>query len=549
MRMRERTGGSRSARWAGWLALVGVAMPMGLDAVVPSALAQPADPPSTPPADPPSDAPPKDNPPPKDDAPPADPAPADAPPADTPQPGRRRRPAPPPPAAPAQPTAPTSSPITPPPGVIINPKTPDDGKLIEQTRGQAYRLRTFLWVFANQEFVGDRDGKSRLNYDVFRWQTLTMVFPVPQPTASSKPDLSKATSRFQVDNNKLMDGRFTLDRAPDPKLPEVLKKNLDGRLFPSGQWMGKWAVGEGSGRTFQLMIEVPVRTYGTKFDEKAAQAFGWPTSGWPAEAAATFEPQMFVEYGPDLRTGATVPYNPDPIDALVRKWTEGQDPKTIKPVVLAKFLLGKVVQEMHITPYTPTLMGRPISGYGTPDDDSKVVTASNAFRGIALQGAEQTARTLKGTQWDAICLLTAVYRKCGLPARTVIAWDEREEEAEERGSSSRQGKEQLYGWVEFYLYDETRNVGNWIPVDPVRLRRTSSRPPALDREWRYFGTIKELRDAIPFSFHFHPPTTVRSYTMAGFWGWLMTPLVPTQAYQALHFDGFSDSVRPEKKKP
>jgi hypothetical protein len=80
-------------------------------------------------------------------------------------------------------------------------------------------------------------------------------------------------------------------------------------------------------------------------------------------------------------------------------------------------------------------------------------------------------------------------------------------------------------------------------VDVVKLRKTSNRPAALDRPWKYFGTNDQLDHILPFAFHFHPPTDVVSYGSPGFWGWFVSPKAPEQAEQAIRISASSQSKR------
>eukprot|EP01026_Neomeris_dumetosa_P075133 TRINITY_DN7888_c0_g1_i1.p3 TRINITY_DN7888_c0_g1~~TRINITY_DN7888_c0_g1_i1.p3 ORF type:complete len:103 (-),score=6.30 TRINITY_DN7888_c0_g1_i1:59-340(-) len=74
----------------------------------------------------------------------------------------------------------------------------------------------------------------------------------------------------------------------------------------------------------------------------------------------------------------------------------------------------------------------------------------------------------------------------------------------------------------------------------------------MDRQQRYFGTHDELGSIVPFTFHFFPPATVRSYSASnapGFWGWFVAqPAAPDRgAFQTVRFDLKSASVGGGKK--
>src|SRR5438270_324469 len=75
-------------------------------------------------------------------------------------------------------------------------------------------------------------------------------------------------------------------------------------------------------------------------------------------------------------------------------------------------------------------------------------------------------------------------------ARTVIGFDVAGREVKFLNKSGKANH--IRTWVEFALYDEAKNTINWVPVDVARMRKTTSRPMAIDRTWPYFGTHDEL---------------------------------------------------------
>jgi hypothetical protein len=207
-----------------------------------------------------------------------------------------------------------------------------------------------------------------------------------------------------------------------------------------------------------------------------------------------------------------------PIRELVDRWTRGKDPKSIPPAQLAKFFAGEVQRLVQ------------------PSGNGIGYNRLGLMEGIDLQGAPFTADRGRGSEFDMVCVLAAVYREAGLPARIVVGYDIGESKDEDRGNFlRRRGSEDLRAWVEFALIDEATGRTCWIPVDVVRMRKVSSRTPPLDQPWKYFGTHDELDGLIPFAFQFHPPTTVRAYGSPGFWGWLVTPTPPARADQTLRF--------------
>lgn len=283
--------------------------------------------------------------------------------------------------------------------------------------------------------------------------------------------------------------------------------------YHSGTRLGKWRLMDWSGDEVQLKVKIATTCFKTRFNEAAAEAIEWPKGDWPPEAASTFDPQFYVNIGPPDKG-----YDMEPIRELVKVWTNGKDPKSIKPVTLAKYFAGEVWE------------------LAQPSGNGLGFNRLGQLEGIDLQGAPVTARRRRGSEFDIVCLLAAVYREAGLPARTVIGLDIGErEDLNRRTIFESKGSPKLRAWVEFALYDESRGQVQWVPVDVVRMRKNTSRPPALDKPWPYFGTHDELDCIIPFAFQFHPPTTVRAYGSPGFWGWMVTPKPPERAVQALTF--------------
>ena len=351
--------------------------------------------------------------------------------------------------------------------------------------------------------------------DAFVFDTMTMVWPVVSSTGSS--ELALVTPPGE--DPTLREFKFTVNdidatRIPEFKL-EIVRSMASGKPYHSGVWLALLKLGRGiNAREVDFELKIPSRSWETRFDEQAARAIAWPTGAWPADAASTLTPMALLDISPDGRT--TLPNAS--IRALLARWTDGKDPKTIPPATLAKWLAGQVMQHVQI------------SGNGL------AATRNGLLEGVSLQIPEQTAQTGVGSEFDMVMLLTAVYRMAGLPARIVVGYDTEADSRDEPGFLGRQGNGgDLCAWVEFCLYDQANNSVNWVPVDIVRLRSKGNRLPDnyLDRPMEFFGNHDELDDIIPFAFQFFPPTTVRSYGSPGFWGWFVTPIAPDRAWQSI----------------
>lgn len=273
----------------------------------------------------------------------------------------------------------------------------------------------------------------------------------------------------------------------------------------------------------------------TEIDEARANAATWPTGDaeWPEEAESTFGPQFGIDNIGD------VPLDTADIDALLKDWTQGRDPRTVPPYQLAKYFAGRVQEHLQVTgdgvvrvsqAQTAAVLNARLAGF-----DNLTVAAIPTFRGIVLHGANTVAQTGRGSPHDAAFLLAALYRRAGLPARTVLGYVEPEGGVEDLDDNA----DEIRTIVEFYLLDPNPTPGGppggWIPVDINELRRTSSRARPLDRPWRYFGTHPDLERFVPLAFHAFPPTTVRAYDAPALWGWFVTPRAPDLATQFVDF--------------
>lgn len=335
-----------------------------------------------------------------------------------------------------------------------------------------------------------------------KFDSAAAVFPVLRTTASSETD---------VDN---VVGVFSFDDRPRDVTPQY------NEGYHSGTRLGKWELQNLEGREAQLALSIPLTTWEVELAEPSATNFPWPNGKWSKTAESTFQPQMFVDRDrPEL-------------SRALDSWTGGKDPKAIPPFQLAKYLCGKIIETVQP------------SGNGYYSN-----RRNGQFAGLELKGAAQTLLDARGTEHDIACLLAAIYRNAGLPARTVIGHDISDTKGQRSTPFDRNKSgngPQLRSWVEFCLYDPQADVELWLPADPVRIRGSSSRVQPLDKPWKFFGSHDELDDVLPFAFQYHPPTTVVAHGAPAFWGWLTIP--ETQiATQWLRFSTISTPVTPESQ--
>jgi len=456
-----------------------------------AALAQDTQPATTPPARQPRQKP-KSTPPP----PPAeDPAQAPATPSSSTNPSTT-----------GQPTTPAAKPAPPTAASTRKPPT-EPGPYLERVDEQRdYTLSVSLDIKSDRSDA--RDGNGQPVIGQFKFDSLAMVFPIVPNTSNANILERSILGTLKIDDREMTDTK-----------PALLANQLAGKLYHSGTRLLRFNTEDpATCRRIRLDFTLQMSLWKTKFNETEAMTVPWPTGPWPATAAATLEPQMFIDFeGSREPNGALQAfYDTDQLNALVKQWTNG-DPKKVKPVTLAKYIAGKMISEFQF------------SGQGLQ------FLRTSQLQGFTLQGVPETIKRRRGSDFDLCSVLVAVYRNAGLPARIVIGLDDGLAGGQKNVFTGDQTTQELCCWVEFCLYDEAKNTLNWIPVDIKGMKGGSSRPGPLERPWAFFGSSEEMDHMAPLAFGFHPPTTVESYGAPALWGWLMNPQPPTLAYQAIRF--------------
>lgn len=379
-------------------------------------------------------------------------------------------------------------------------------RIVERVKPRDWTLTVTVNVRVDQ-YEKDEHGMPR-RFD-FRADTMTVVFPALAETAGhvGAPALPPGQSASR--DRPYITGELRLNDVVVNDTPQFLSD------YPCGTRLARWTHRQWEGREMTLRVVFPVTCFQTRFDEALALEARWPET-WPGEAGSCFQPQYWVDTDPAL--GA---YDMTPVREFLARLTAGKDPRSVPPVTLAKYLAGEVMRAVQ-----PTGGGLNFARTGE-------------LEGMSLQGAPETLRRGRGSEFDVVCVLAAVYRQAGLPARTVIGYDVGESRTEGREFLGRRGSASLRAWVEVALIDPRDSSLVWVPVDINRLRRASSRPPPLEQRWPYFGEHDELDRVIPFAFQFHPPTTVVAHGSPAFWGWLVTPRPPDAVIQSVRFNAIT----------
>lgn len=340
-----------------------------------------------------------------------------------------------------------------------------------------------------------------------RFDTAAMVFPVPLATAGHSTSL----------------GTFESEVTVNSRVVPTEVKFTDG--YQAGERLARWDLRGVDAMKIQLHIEIPVTCWETYFNEIEAAKVEWPKNEWPQAAKTALEPVYLVEWAYEEQEIAD---NKKLLDDLRNRWLNGRDPKTIKPVILAKQLAGHVLE-----------LCDPSFG------DSVYGAMPGNFFGLLSKTVGEVLTSKRCYNLDPPSFLAAVYRNAGLPARTVYGFDMAEEKGE-RGASGRGGRSKLHAWTEFAVLDEKTSEVVWVPVDIINMRRSGNRMQKLDRTWKYFGSNEDLAYMIPISFHLHPPTGVTVRSLPAFWGWLCTPETPPLPH-SLKIDAMGQSSREKQK--
>lgn len=416
--------------------------------------------------------------------------------------------------APTTPVAPPATKTTTPQPPTANPPGSIVDKVIKLKNTTPWTLNVEVRVSPQQLF----DSNRKPTNEFMKIESAAVVFPLPKSTAGSDCLDGDTTSELSF-NGKVVDS--------SPKLNEG---------YPAGTRLLRWEMRNQEGRNMILKLAVRMRCSETVFDEKLAMTVPWPTE-WPEEAASCFKPTWFLDYQHDPQEKGA---HDVLLEAQLKEWLNKADPKSMPPAKLAKILMGKLQETVN------------------PNGDGLRFNNNSSLQGITVQFPVETLRLInapnvkrtppRGTEIDIAQALTAMCRVAGLPARTVIGWDVTEGASSTNYLDRATGGDKLRAWTEFALVDPPTKKVVWVPMDPVRQRKSGNRAKALDRPWEYFGSNQDLDMVMPIAFQLAPPTTVAFHGSPAFWGWLVTPEFP-QADQAVRFTSFQTANRGDKKPP
>ena len=382
------------------------------------------------------------------------------------------------------------------PQIARQPDAPlEDNRYMKYTRSKAWLVDGSYFIYPDARRVRSYD-----RFGGWEYNGLRIVMPYVTQAANAwitTEDTPFPLGAFAIDhNNQTFVLQATRARVPGTHAPYMVYETADTVVF----------------ERLQFDFHSAMYCVETEFDDKAAWDLPWPDR-WPADAAPWLEHDAVYDV-PDVE-------GEDRVAQLLKDWTGGNDPKQIPPVQLAKFLTGKVLEHVRVDRNAAeNPVGRPPQlittrlGGGTVQtpleitrDVGRVTSMPGVTSGLSVQNAAETAVTGRGSFHDYSVLLTAVLRRAGIPARTVIGADK-----EETGINKR-----FKSWVEFALVAPDLDRTLWVPIDVWELRSSGRTSRNWQQTWKHFGTT-ELRDTVPIAFHFHPPADYRSYGPPAFYG-------------------------------
>jgi hypothetical protein len=408
----------------------------------------------------------------------------------------------PPAKAPSTPAPPPTTPATPKDAIAVD-------KLLRKGGSADWSLKTYVHLDSYQNVnvqnpstgpgAGNPNAQPPVTVIPFDFQTAAIVFPALLKTATSEGTPGGVSALIKVDGK-------TVTSAP------TWLEDL-----PSGSRYGKWEMRDIKGRTIDIDFETRCKSWELTFDEATANKVQWPKNGrWSSDAASSLGTQMLD------KLAYVDPASPG-VKAAVDKWTAGKAAQSIPPVQLAKFLAGRVLEAVQ------------------PSGNGLMTSSTGQMQGFRLTTPDATLRDARASEHDIAALLCSIYRFVGLPTRIVTAYDVTKSQGGS-GGFARQSEGEIRSWVEFCVMDESvldtktgRPMQAWIPVDIVRQRQSSSRAPALDRVWKFFGNNEDADDLIPLAFYFHPPLNgAVAHGAPCLWGWMTTPETQ-KASQSIRF--------------
>lgn len=313
------------------------------------------------------------------------------------------------------------------------------------------------------------ERKSGKDWDVRL--SFRMCFDNPCPTSadqSPKPVVTQATfvlpwvlmgATQRTDPETVaMRGWLKVDEVPQPSLdlssfPGMQRQRGLPVAAPAGQvfrWSseiknsksgnfsrGTWD--EPPALFFQGEVSYRCRTHDVVLNQREAEGVRWPNQ-WPPEAWATFEKQAYLDLDFDSKTGLAAPLDQDLIRKIAMNVLNSggvKDPKDVSPMALAQAIAASVLPELKpvgtaqlFSAHTYGLVSHKGIAFvdATPGADVPPIVGTSA--GFYVRNVLTVMETREANDAERACVLAALYRAVGLPARVMIGFEaERSDES------------------------------------------------------------------------------------------------------------------------
>jgi hypothetical protein len=364
------------------------------------------------------------------------------------------------------------------PAVKVDENAPLAERVLQQTRPRQWTVDVEVRIDQWSRWV---NNQAFVESTPITFERAAFVVPMVTSSASSSSDKHAASITLRLN------GRET---------PTTLALNPG---FQSGLTLGRFDASAFDGREVSFTFTQQIDCANTILDDSLAATIPWPDT-YPPNASSTFKPMMFVDYvfneGEKRETDKL-------IAERLRTWLAGREPKSMPPLECIKRIVTGVMETVQVV-------------------GPHVINNQNgSIQGFAVNGTAVTLATGRGSEHDLVCVMISALRQAGLATRLVVGLDL----ADSKGALNPafRGSQTFRSWAEVCLVDPVTATEIWLPVDIVALRRRGSRPPAIDRPWKYLGEHDQLEYLVPLSFQFHPPTSVIATGSPALWGWNSTP--------------------------
>ena len=289
----------------------------------------------------------------------------------------------------------------------------------------------------------------------YQMRDAPIVLPIIFQSTYSKVDQTSLSASLWLDGNE--------DKS-------VMQRTALDSGFPFHMHLAKFTVAQFNGQSLRWEMKFRTQVWASKIDNSVAAQLPWPRE-FPKEVADGLEPQPFIESNHEIFARAVE-------DA------SGGRLRLVPPYLAAKDLIRYCTQKIR----------------------KRESAVHHGFHktllGLRVKGALQAVNDGMGSPADIVCVCIATLRAAGIPARPVI------------GIKRQEGPNTFHVWGEFYL-----EGAGWVPFDPNAMQGKGIRTMDVRRPWPECGTMDDLNEWIPLSYHFIAPAQVESPLYPAVWGW------------------------------